>query len=69
MAYSHFIWESAPNGDGTFQPWEIFNVIPCDDKDNPCSEHLAERIFWDAKEANPGHLFVMTTEPKLPDSI
>jgi len=66
--YSHFIWGSEPKGDGSFHPWEIFNVIPCDDKGRPCSDHLAERIFRDAKKCNPDCLFVMTTEPKLPNT-
>jgi len=66
MAYSHFIWGSEPRGDGTFYPWEIFNVIPEIKPGQPCSQATAERLLVDAQRCNPGHQFVMTTRPKIP---
>ena len=66
MTYSHFIWGSEPRGDGTFHPWEIFNVLPEIEPGKPCPENIALQCFVDAQRCNPGFQFVMTTKPKIP---
>ena len=58
--------EGGGGQDGTFCPWEIYNVLPCDDRGRPCHEGTAQRLLADAKQCSPGVLFVMTTEPQLP---
>lgn len=68
MSYSFFIWGSAPNDDGTFQPWEIYNVIPDLDSGKKCPDHLAQLILRYAKQDNPEIRFQMTDQPKVPVS-
>lgn len=63
MTYSCFIWGSEPRDDGTFHPWEIYNVIP------ECPEWIAKRMLDDAIKCNPGVQIAMTEKPKVPDIL
>ena len=69
MAYSFFIWGSAPRQNGTFEPWEIYNVIPDLDSGKKCPEHLAQSMLRDAKQQNPGVQFEMTDRPNVPGTL
>jgi hypothetical protein len=69
MTYSFFIWGSEPRQDGTFHPWEIFNVIPDLDSGKKCPKHLAKLMLLDAKEQNPSVQFAMTEQPKVPEIL
>jgi len=69
MTYSFFIWGSEPRQDGTFHPWEIFNVVPDLDSGRKCPERFARLMLQDAKEQNPGIQFAMTEQPKVPEIL
>lgn len=69
MAYSFFIWGSAPRQNGTFEPWEIYNVIPDLNSGRKCPEYLAQSMLRDAKQQNPGVQFEMTDRPNVPDTL
>lgn len=69
MSYSFFIWGSEPRADGTFYPWEIYNVLPDIEPGKKCPQHLAQLMLRDAMEENPGFQFAMTDCPQVPDIL
>ena len=69
MSYSFFIWGSEPRDDGTFYPWEIYNVLPDIEPGKKCPDHLAQLMLRDAIEENPGFQFAMTDCPQVPNIL
>tara|TARA_B100001094_G_C17584930_1_gene509214 strand:+ start:250 stop:483 length:234 start_codon:yes stop_codon:yes gene_type:complete len=69
MSYSFFIWGSIPRDNGTFHPWEIFNVLPDLDSGKKCPKHFAELMLRYAIIDNPGVQIAMTDQPKVPDIL